>query len=230
MTRLSATFIIVLIFIGFIFPGCASDEKKAQNFLKEAQGYFEKGDYAKAKIQIQIAVKLVPISVEAHDLLSKVYLKLGDAPETFKAFLRLEQLAPENTEYKLQVASFYLLSKERQESERRVNEVLEKEPENIKALYLHAGILGAKNEDLNAIQAVYEKILGIDKNQTKAHLVMAKIAMARNQPDEAETHLKQALSIDPDDTGIYRALFEFYLSRKDLVSAEKVLENLTQKK
>jgi tetratricopeptide (TPR) repeat protein len=230
MTRLSVKFFLALIIIGFLVPGCASDEKKAQNFLNEAQGYFEKGDYAKAKIQIQNAVKLVPNSVEAHDLLSKVYLKLGDAPETFKTFLRLEQLAPENSEYKLQTASFYLLSKERQEAERRVDEVLNKEPENIKALYLHAGILGAKNEDLNSIKAVYEKILDIDKNQAKAHLVMSKIAMARNTPGEAEDNLKQALAIDPEDTGIYRALFEFYLSRKDLVSAEKVLENLIQKK
>src|SRR3989339_1805668 len=191
MNRLSVKFFIVLVFIGLLLSGCASDEKKAQNFLKEAQGYFEKEDYAKAKIQIQNAVKLMPNSVEAQDLLSKVYLKLGDAQETFKTFLRLEQLAPENTEYKLQVASFYLLSKERQESERRVNEVLEKEPENIKALYLHAGILGTKKEDLASVKAVYEKILGIDKNQTKALLVIAKINVIQNKPEEAEDYLKQ---------------------------------------
>ncbi|MFA5904588.1 MAG: hypothetical protein WC836_11700, partial [Desulfobacula sp.] len=73
MNRPSSKFFVILILIGFLFMGCSSDEKKAQTFLKEAQGYFEKADYAKAKIQIQNAVKLVPNSVEAHDLLSKIY-------------------------------------------------------------------------------------------------------------------------------------------------------------
>ncbi|MFO7911314.1 MAG: tetratricopeptide repeat protein, partial [Desulfotignum sp.] len=230
MTRLSTAFCVFLIVMAPMVSGCSSDEKKAQALYEDGLAYFENQEYEKAKIQLQNAVQLAPDDLEARDLLSRIHMNLGDAQAAFKQFSRLEQLDPENMEYKLQTASFYLLSQQREKAKRRVETVLEKAPENIQALYLHAGILGSEARDLDAVEAVYHKILEIDKNQTKAHMVLAKIHMAENDPEQAENSLEQALAIDPDNTGIYRALFEFHLSRKNLDAAQNVLDSLIAKK
>ena len=136
MARRFIKFTFFILSVAVIFQGCSSDEKKALNFLEEGKAYFEEGDFAKAKIQFKNAIKLMPQSIEANDLLSKSQLKLSEHNEAFQTFLRLEQLDPENLAYKLDIASFYLLGKKHIEAERIVNEVLKKEPDNIRALYL----------------------------------------------------------------------------------------------
>jgi tetratricopeptide (TPR) repeat protein len=210
----------------FLFAGCSSDQQKAEDFIKEGKAYFEKEEYDKAKIQLKNAIQLIPASLEAYQLLAQTSLKLGDAQEAFSTFLRLEQLEPENLETKIQVASFYLLAKKRIEAEKRVDEVLAKSPDNIKALYLYAGILSSKKEAIEKITQIYDKILELDPKQVKAMLVLARVYQAQGKSDKAEATLKKAIEIDLDNINIYKTLFGFYLFQKNFDSAMTVLKNL----
>ena len=193
MLRNTIGSILVLFMMLPFLTGCSSDEKKVENFLSEAQSYFDNEEYQKAVIQLRNAIQIDNTSAEAYNLLAKTHLKLGDAQETFKTYLRLEQIEPDNLDHKIQVASFYLLAQKRIEAERRVDEVLEKEPDNIKALYLHAGTLSAKKEDLQLIEDVYQKILNIDKNQAKAHHILARIYGAKKDFEKEWKKDKNAL-------------------------------------
>ena len=96
--------ILIVFFISLVVWGCASDSKKVENLVAEAQNYYNNAEYQKAVIQLKNAIKINNGSIAAHTLLAKTYLKLGDAQETFKTYLRLEQLEPENASHKLQAA------------------------------------------------------------------------------------------------------------------------------
>lgn len=230
MNRTLFQWIIFSFLLFFLAAGCSSDEKKSVNFIKEGKAYFDKQEYDKAKIQLKNAINLDPKSLEANQILAQTYLKLGDAQEAFSAFLRLEQLEPENLETKIQVASFYLLAQKRIEAETRIDAVLAKTPDDIKALYLHAGVLSSKKEDIEKIRQVYDKIIELDPKQVKALLILARINQSQGKSDLAETNLKTAVEMGPDDMDTHKTLFGFYLSQKNFDAAREVLENLVQQR
>ena len=87
-------FCILGLVVLFLISGCASDQQKAEKFIKEGKAFVEKQDYAKAVIQLKNAVKLDPKSAEAYRLLAQVHLQQKNPQDAFAAFLRLEQLEP----------------------------------------------------------------------------------------------------------------------------------------
>ncbi|MCP3873499.1 MAG: hypothetical protein GY699_10150, partial [Desulfobacteraceae bacterium] len=196
--------------------GCSSDKKKTDQFLSEGKAYIEKQEFKKAVIQLKNAIKIDSKSIEANKLLVQAYLKLGNPEELFKAYLRLEQLEPENLDTKLKVATIYLLGNKTTEATSRMDLVLSKEPENIDALFLHAGILGQKKEDISSIEQVYDKIINIDPAQTKAHMMLSKIYFSQKQFKKVEESIKTTLKLTPDDINIHKSLVDFYISQKDI--------------
>jgi tetratricopeptide (TPR) repeat protein len=210
--------------------GCASDEKKKETFLAESKTYFEAQEYKKALIQLKNVIKIDPKSIEANQLLAQTHLKLGEAREAFSTYLRLEQLEPENLDTKLKLATFYLLGKQIPEAKSRVDHVLTKAPETVEALFLHAGILSQEKADIEEIKQVYDKILEIDPEQAKAHMVLSKIFISQKDFGKAEENLTAALEFSPDDLNINKALVGLYLSQKDVDAAQNVLENLVKSK
>ncbi|MFH2059542.1 MAG: tetratricopeptide repeat protein [Pseudomonadota bacterium] len=242
----SFNIIVALFIILFLFSGCASDKSKIDKFLLEAQSYYDKGEYQKAVIQIKNAIGIKNDSQKAYDLLSKTYLKLGNGQEAFKAFLKLEQIDSEKLEYKIQLASFYLLGKNKSEAKKRVDQVLLKDPEHIQALFLSAGIMSLDRidpdkqeldkqvpdgqdldeQDLNNITNVYQKILTIDPKQAKAHMALAQIYGSLKQFEKTQFHLKKTVDIDPANPQYVTALYRFYLISGQFENAKTVIEDL----
>ncbi len=216
----------VLLLIIILFPACTSDQKKAENFLSEAETYFQKEEFDKALIQIKNAIKLDPKSIAAHDLMAKTQLKLKDAPGAYKTYLRLEQLDPENLDTRLELAGFNLLGKNYGEAEKQVNFILGREPDHIRALFLKAGLLSRDKENLDTVTDIYNRILELDPGQAKAHFALAGIHMSRKQEDLAETHLLAALKLEPENLSIHKALYGLYLSSKEPDKAESLLKQL----
>ncbi len=212
--------------LSILFLGCASDQKKAENFLTEADTYFQKKEFDKALIQIKNCIKLEPKSIAAHALMAKTHLKLKDAQNAYKTYLRLEQLDPDNLDTKLELAGFNLLGKNFPEAEKRVDFILAKQPDHIRALYLNTGLLGRDSENLNKITGIYKRILEIDPAQTNAHFALARIYMDQNQKDLAEEHLSDARKLAPENLNIYRALYGLYLSKGEPDKAETLLKQL----
>ena len=216
-------------FIILFLSGCLPEEKNKEQFYSSAQTFFENGKYNEARIQLKNALKVDPRYAKAHELLAETQLKLKNPADAFKTYLRLEQLQPENPETKIRLATIYLLGKKPVEAEKRVNLVLKDDPENIEALYLHAGILTHKKESLTEIRKIYEKILKIDPEQTKACLAMAGILTSRKRYRQAEVYLLKASELEPDNMAIDRTVFRFYLAGNRIGDARKVLDRLAVK-
>lgn len=230
MNRFRAKHLLIFALIAglIMVTGCASDEEKTDKLLVESQAYFDNGEYNKAIIQVQNAIKLTPNSVKGYELLAKIQLKLGKANEAFNAYLALEELAPDDLKAKIQVAYFFLLKKDIPSAEQRVNQVLEKEPENIDALYVHGSIQAAKKLPLQTILATYHKILKIDPKQARAHLIMARHYGQTGDQEKVEFHLKTALELQPDNKNYYKSLSAYYVYQKRYTDAGNVLEQMKQ--
>ena len=228
MKRVS--FRLLMLICVVLVMGCASDKEKTEKFLAQAQESYDAGEYSQAVIHIKNAVETTPKSVPAHELLAKTYLKLGDARQAFNTLRRIEELNPSDLDNVAQVASFYLLARQRDEARTRVDRVLAENPDHIQALYLRAGLLSDKRENLDKITGIYKKILSIDADQARAHLALSRVYANQGQTEKAEQGLKKALEISPDNTNIYKTLFEFHMSGKNPDAARKVLDDLIARK
>lgn len=222
---------IIFILAGLLIMfSCASDKQKSGTYLSEAEQYFHDQEYKKALIQTQNALKLTPESEQAWRLLAKTHLKLDNSKEAFNAFLRLEQVSPQDPDIKFEVATFYMLANNISETEKRVDEILKHHPEHIKTLYLYAGLLKKKQVSLPDLVKTYKKILKIDPKQTKAHIVLAGISLGQKKYGEAEQQLNEAFRIEPDNIQIYKALYALYYSSNQRLKAERLLQDLVSKK
>ncbi len=226
---------ILYLCAALLFFGCASDMDKSEKFIQQGQDYYEQGEYNKAVIQLKNAVSLNPQSAEGFALLAKAYLQLGDAQKGFQNLLRQENITPDDLDLVAQVASFYLLARQPEEARRRMDRVLNENPRHIPSLFLKAGLLGQvsqrlSRETLEEIGQVYEAILEIDAKQTRAHLALARAKAGLRDFDGAESHLKQAVALEPDNNANYQTLFNFYRAQRNLEAAEQVIRDLIDRK
>jgi len=118
----------------------AAEEKKKAAYFEKGKNYYEKGDYASAKIELQNALKMDPKYEDAMLYSGRTYIKLNDPKEAFIAFRKLETLKPDNIEAKTILANFFFLGKKFDDSEKRISAVLQKEPKNLEMLFLKAAI------------------------------------------------------------------------------------------
>ncbi len=214
------------------FLGCSSDQAKVENLIKEAQTYLEQKEYGKANIQLQNALELAPKSVEAHKLLVKICMAQKDIQKTFQTLLALEELDPDDMDTKLQVASIYMMSGKSgwPKAKTRIDHVLKKEPDNVKALSLQASMLILEKQPVDTIANVYERILTIDPSNSYAMTMLAKISHQKGESAQAKILLEKAVTSSPDDFKMYTELYAYYLSNKELENAKDVLERLADKK
>ncbi|MFC1516647.1 tetratricopeptide repeat protein, partial [Thermodesulfobacteriota bacterium] len=105
------------------------------------------------------------------------------------------------------------------ESREKVDIVLDKAPNNIEALFLLASILELE-KNLYEAASVYEKIMELDSQQTRAYLGLARVLTRQGKLTEAEKMLKEAVDIDPKDVKLHLALFSYYINKKDYGRAE----------
>ncbi len=182
MKRLKTIFFLCLLMIiaGY---GCTSDTKKKEAHFEKGKAYYEKGEHKSAKIELLNAVKIDPKYFDALEILAGTYLKLGDVTEAYKSYLKLEQLNPEDIDVKLKLGTLFLLGRNFDESKKRTDAVLNKDPNNLEALFLTSGILMGqermlnnivsdmgKGKKLNDVIPVFEKIVKPGAEQKPAYM------------------------------------------------------------
>ena len=72
---------VLLAIAAFTFAGIIdwpAQAKDPQSYLDNAQGYFAKGNFKAAEIELRNAAREAPQDAHVHALLAQVYLRLGD--------------------------------------------------------------------------------------------------------------------------------------------------------
>jgi tetratricopeptide (TPR) repeat protein len=216
--------VVVLLFT-FVFLGCQGEQEKADSHLKEGKAYFSQGQYQKAQIEFLNATQKAPNNPDAWFYLGETMTRLGNAMEAFQAYSRAETLEPANPNILLKTASFLLLSDKADKiilAEEKIEKIVSHDPENIKALFLKAGILARKGE-LDRAKIVFEKIIILAPNHINAHEKLAAIKTFQKDFNGAEQHLVRAVNIDETDLTPRMILVSFYVSNKAFDKAEAQL-------
>ena len=107
------SFILIgIIFLITVLVACRTPEEKRAKFFKKGQALYEKGDYAKVRLEFKNAIQIDPKFGEAYYMLGMVEFKQGDLKPAFGRFSKAAKLAPDYLPAHLQLEKSFLIMKE----------------------------------------------------------------------------------------------------------------------
>jgi len=205
-----------------------ADERKAK-YKEEGKRYLEAGDYDKAALAFKNVQQIDPKDWENHYLVGEVLSKQGKIEPAFREFSLVVNQAVSNVMAKIRVGQLQLLSHNPDEAEKLVNEALAKQPENVEALVLKAGVLSVRNDNDAAI-TIIEKARQLAPDDVSATLMLASIYARLEKTEKAIEILKEALKKTPDNIPLLTMLGGTYTRNNMLVEAEDILATIIKVK
>ena len=88
--------------------------------------------------------------------------------------------------------------------------------------YIEMALYRAMNKDFDAAISILDKTIAIDSSAINAFTKKAILLMISGKTDQAESSLSSALSINPDDLGVFKAIVFFNLLKKDSVVENQI--------
>lgn len=240
---------IMLSLIGGLLVSCQSKEErqktKAEDFYQKGMAFLEEGKIDEAILEFKNARAQNPDHVGVLYELGKLQIDQGEVGEGYGLLIRAAELDPDNMDARLRVAELYLFQAlgdgnfEKVEAE--LNDLLERDEKNAKALLLRGRMYAAQaaqaqqahDEELMTAKfdgalADIRSSIAQDPNNSEAYLVLGQIFVMREKTDEAQEALEKAIEVDPNNIDAYLALAGMAFRRQDIAEAEslyrKVLE------
>src|SRR5438132_623383 len=190
---------------------------QAELMLAEAYRALGRPDDAVAIVREQI--KRSPQDAASYFLLGVILQQQNKVTEAREALEKAAQLAPDNPSSLQQLVELDTASKNYAAGHRRVDEVLQKQPNSAVGYYLRGKLyLAEKKFDL--AQTALRKASDLDPNLSSAYDLLAPAFLYANNPSEALNQMNAVLAKKPDDfrallvTGmIYSQMKEFNKAR-----------------
>src|SRR6266567_186 len=99
--------VVVLLAINLLVA-CGGPEQKKMKFLGKGKGFYEKGDYTKAALELKNAIQIDPKFADAWYLMGMVELKKGNLRGAFGDFNKTIELDPKNLKAHYEVGKMFL--------------------------------------------------------------------------------------------------------------------------
>jgi putative PEP-CTERM system TPR-repeat lipoprotein len=176
-------------------PGQAAD--KAEAFLQQARGYFEKGELKAAVIELKNALQQDPSLVPARHLLGQAYLRVGNGPGAEKELERARALGLNSPQLVLDLAEAKLLQRRAGE----VLELLEPVPEGAAPLRVRGltlrGLAEAASGRRQEARASLEAALELQPDNPRASLALAQLDLLDADAGAAGARVEAVLGQHP---------------------------------
>ncbi|MDI6641667.1 MAG: tetratricopeptide repeat protein [Elusimicrobiota bacterium] len=224
--RLRLQLLILNLILAFNFVNLNAIEITTQKYSSYAhflQGlaYLKQNELQKATYEFEKTIELDPNAVGAYKELISVYLQSGKLEKAKQKAEKLKQLS-DDTDTKLFLGSFYVVLADTQSAINQYEEVIRKEPTNLEAIIVLAGIYSviAPEKALN----YWEEYISLNPESDEAYYRKALILKKLNRIEEAKEALKEALNKKPDDLLLNLTLSEIYEIQQDTIAATNQLE------
>jgi Tfp pilus assembly protein PilF len=199
-----------------------SPQAKEARFLKRGAALLERKDYARARIEFQNAVKVMPKDADAYYQLGMAYLGSNNLKAAASAFYRATSLNPQHADAQTQFSRLIVGSSDHrvlEEAEKRARQVILVSPDSamaIETLAIAEFKLGKPDEAVALIEAELAKApADVQKAQ-----VLAQMKIARKDLAGAEKTLKNSATSASQSPPAAVALAQFYRVTGKLTEAE----------
>ena len=173
--------------------------KDYQEYVQEANDYFDKGEYETAVIQLKNALLIKPENAEARLLLGRTYFELDDYHSAQKELTRAREVGIHRDRILVPLARVSILSGE---SKQVLQTVFVEEgdslPLRIDILLLQGrAFLEEQNPGLADLK--FSEVLELEPDVAEAFLGKARISYQKRDMVTADNLVERALSVDPED-------------------------------
>jgi tetratricopeptide (TPR) repeat protein len=160
--------------------------------IHRAESYLASGKFAEALVDVDVVLKEQPALVLGHALRAQTLASLERLPEAIEEMEKLVAAVPQQTDYKMQLALYYIVAGEPQKAIGAYTEVLKIEADNFLALrsrgdaYLNMG-------DHAAAVADFEKAIALEPEDTS--LLNNYAWVLATSPDDAVRNGRRAVEL-----------------------------------
>lgn len=173
--------------------------------------YIQIGEKEKGLKLLNQAQTLAPDNQEIKKRLIAAQFKSGELEEAISELEELaniqtdssQQISQSQTNYLLIIS--YIKQKQLDKANDKIDQLLNKTPDDLKLLNLKALVLQL-NGDTKEAMAQYQAIIKLDKENIPAYMGMARINALEANWQESENHFKQVITIQPNALKAYLGL------------------------
>ena len=187
----------LLVLLSILVWPVSSLASTAEEYLKQAEDYINKGEYNAAVIHLKNSLLLESDNAQARLMLGKAYIKMGDGASAEKEVTIARDLGLDKTEWLVPLGQAYLMLGRNDEVLREIT-LEEDYPAKMRAdiLILQGNAYLAKRE-LQEADTRYTEALQLRPDDTGVLLGKASLAVNANEPEKALALVERLLSREP---------------------------------
>ena len=221
MSSRAARSSILLLILLAILGGCSrSPEARKARHLERGEKYFSRQQYREAIIEYRNVLQIDAANRGAIRQLGLSLVQLGEVSAALPFLLKSAELDPERLDVRAKLGAVYLVGRRFDQASAEAAYVLERDPRNLEALLVLAGATRTSEEIDAAIRRLDEARPSLG-NDAKLYVALGILYLRNQDPTQAETTFKEALSREPKSIEAHTALGDFYVMKSDLVQAER---------
>ncbi|MEO8398643.1 MAG: tetratricopeptide repeat protein [Ignavibacteriaceae bacterium] len=238
--------LILIIITAFIFVQCSSQEVAKNNVVKKtfvnkksnseddkkALEHFidgsiaeSKGDYARAIIEFQDALRLDP-NAGIYYSLAKNYFALNKLSLALQNSKQSVELDSQKVEYYELLSNIYSEAHQSDSAAIVLNKIIEIDSSNVNAYYRLARIY-ENNRPMEAIK-IYEGLTNRIGPEWSVLVRVAELYEKLGNFDTASATIEQLLSLDPGNESLQKLLIESYLRAKNYDKALEMVSDILE--
>lgn len=232
---------LFLILIPILYFGCSSavstledsdksvesvspeNSKKAMELFLNGVQAESKGDYARAILEYQDALKLDP-KPGIYYQIAKNYFFINKLPLALQNAKKSVELDSSNIEYLNLLQEIYTTAKQTASAIETLEKIIRIDSSQINAYYKLAR-LHESQRPLKAIE-VYEKLLKIIGNEWSVLVRVAELYERLGMIDKSISSIEELLALDPGNTALQKLLIDFYVKNKQYDEAIESVDDL----
>ncbi len=229
---------------------CSRDPNVVKRrYLESGNRYFDRGKYKEAAIMYADALQKDRLWGPAHYKLGLTWIKTGNlggaVSELHKAIERLPKDSPDHWDATVKICEIFLAAEQARENEpmmaetgKYIKELLARDSNSYDGHRLNGDFnfvlaqqalkTGRQDEGTNRLdtaQAEYEKANAIKPGQTGIAMQMARVAVEKRKPDEADKIYREVIDKDKTFQPAYNELYRLQvLVEKNLDAGEQTLK------
>lgn len=204
---------------------CGSPEEKASKAAARYDAYYARRDFYSARVEIKRAIGAQDDIPEYWAKLARVELASGNFLEAYNAYARVIELDPEDAEAIQSMAELSYSGGALDDSERFVDQILEKQPRSLRMLLVKGSIAATRQNPAEA-RAIAEKMLEIDPGNEGGKILLARVFTMGGDRAASIALLEKAVAADGESVPKLLALLDLYSSTVDFPHAARTFARL----
>lgn len=211
--------LLLIVLVCGVLSACNRDPQvRKQKFYNTGVEYLNKGDVKRAAIQFRNALQIDPGFAEAANVLAEIQLRQGNYRQAYSLVQQAIAAKPDYLPPHRGLAQIYRLSGKLADSEKELQFILDRSPDDIDALF-NLGVLQGQQK-LTDAEGTLNRVLKLQPNHVGALMALASVKKDAHDLPAAERYLRLAVDKNPQSVLAHLTLIRFYITTGRAAEAE----------